>query len=42
MWSTLQGRAQACPPVQTMLGTGLSAVGGNGPLSLEFVVKKPQ
>lgn len=35
-------RARARPTVQTMLGTGLSVVGGNGPLSLEFVVKEPQ
>lgn len=28
--------------VQTMLGTGLSVLGGNGLLSLEFVVKEPQ
>jgi len=35
-------RAQACPTVQTMLGTGLSVTGGNGPLSLESVGKEPQ
>lgn len=37
-------RAQACPAVQTMLGTGLSVMGGKGPLerALKFVVKEPQ